>query len=414
MPSLGDFGEVLTVSTVKSWNDISEWYSDITRVQSREDYDLNEAYGEIFPKGAAGISETDKARRIYEYIEDRIGYSSVSFRQGAYVPQRAGKTLTTRLGDCKDMSALFLAFAHKAGLPANLVLVNTRNNGSKGITLPSMEFNHCIVQYQADGKDNFLELTDRYLPFGTLPQTVKAAQMLSVPYKYEKQPATLAAVPGGKSLTTLKRKVNIKIQSADVQINTSCAVTGNLASVFRERYLHKAPDEERETVREHVGYSFKNHVELGKYGFRNLEGAADTVHWNCDYTVKNEVVSVGDFSMLRPVFMEMVATQDIFTNEARQHPFQYWSYENTDNYVTEVVIELPEGKAFDQVPGNMQEKFEGMTYEIAYEKLTPGKLKVTRSFRADTGAEIAPAAFVGMKDFFNKIVEKEQKYISFK
>lgn len=414
MPSLVDFGEVLTVSTVKSWNDISEWYSDITRVQSREDYDLNVAYGEIFPKGAAGVSDTEKARRIYQYIGDRIGYSSVPFRQGAYVPQRAGKTLSTRLGDCKDMSALFLAFAHKAGLPANLVLVNTRNNGSKGITLPSMGFNHCIVQYQADGKDNFLELTDRYLPFGTLPQTVKAAQMLSVPYKYEKQPASLASVPRGKSFTTLKRSVVIKVQSADMQVQTSCAVTGNLASMFRERYLHKAPDEERETVREHVGYSFKNQVELGRYGFRNLDGAADTVHWSCDFTVKNEVVNVGDFSMLRPVFMEMVATQDIFTNEVRKYPFQYWSYENTDNYVTEVVIELPAGKSFDQIPGNMKEQFEGMKYEIAYEKLAPGKLKVTRSFGSDTGVEIAPAAFENMREFFNRIMEKEQKYISFK
>lgn len=414
MPSLGDFGEVLTVSTVQSWNDISEWYSDITRMQSREDYDLNVAFGEIFPKGANGLSATEKARQIYQYIEDNIGYSSVSFRQGAYVPQRAGKTLATRLGDCKDMSALFLAFAHKAGLPANLVLVNTRNNGSQGVSLPSMEFNHCIVQYQADGKDNFLELTDRYLPFGTLPQTVKSAQMLSVPYKYEKQPAALSAVPVGKSLTTLKRNVHIKVDAADVQVKTSCAVTGNLASVFRERYLHKAPDEARETVREHIGYSFKNHVELGQYGFKNLEGAADTVHWNCDYVVKNEVVSVGDFSMLRPAFMEVVATQDIFTDEARKYPFQYWSYENTDKYVTEVVIELPAGKVFDQVPGNMQEKFEGMAYEIAYEKVAPGTLKVTRTFRSDTGVEIAPASFAGMKNFFNKIVEKEQKYISFK
>ncbi|WP_423737226.1 DUF3857 domain-containing protein [Chitinophaga caseinilytica] len=414
MPSLGDFGEVLTVSTVKSWNDISEWYSDITRMQSREDYDLNMAYSEVFPKGAAGLSATEKARRIYQYIEGNIGYSSVSFRQGAYVPQRAGKTLATRLGDCKDMSALFLAFAHKADLPANLVLVNTRNNGTQGISLPSMEFNHCIVQYQADGKDNFLELTDRYLPFGTLPQTVKMAQMLSVPYKYEKQPASLQSVSGGKSNTTLTRKVHVKIQSTDVQVNTSCEATGNLAAIFRERYLHKAPDEERETVREHVGYGFKNHVELGKYAFRNLESDSDTVHWSCDFVVKNEVVNVGDFSMLRPAFMEAVATQNIFTDEERKYPFQYWSYENTDKYVTELTIELPEGKVFDQVPGNMEEQFQGMRYGIAYEKVAPGRLKVTRTFQADTGAEIAPAAFAGMKSFFNKIVEKEQKYISFK
>ncbi len=176
MPSVDDFGDVLHLSTVKSWDMIAEWYSDITRIQSREEYDVNVAFAKIFPGGTSGLSDMEKAKKIYEFIEENIGYSSVPFRQGAYVPQRAAKTLATRLGDCKDMSALFPAFAHKAGLEANMVLVSTRNNGVKGITLPSMEFNHCIVQYKAGNQHRYLELTDRYLPFGALPQSVQLAQ----------------------------------------------------------------------------------------------------------------------------------------------------------------------------------------------------------------------------------------------
>ncbi|AWO01916.1 hypothetical protein DLD77_09510 [Chitinophaga alhagiae] len=416
MPSLDDFGDVLHLSTVKSWNVISEWYSDITRMQSREDYDVNMAYAEIFPKGAAGLSDMEKARRIYQYIEKNIGYSSVSFRQGAYVPQRAAKTLNTKLGDCKDMSALFLAFAHKAGLEANLVLVSTRDNGVKGIRLPSMEFNHCIVQFKAAGKSRYLELTDRYLPFGALPQSVQYAQMLHIPYQYAgggEQLQQVAPPPnnGGASLT---RRVNIRVNQADVEVKTNVVVTGLLTSIIRNKYGNATKDESTDAVKEEIGSFYKNHVELGPYSFSALGEVTDSVGQEVSYTVKNEVVNVGDFSMLRPSFHEPVATQNIFTADARKYPFKYWAYENAEKYVTEVVIELPEGKAFNQVPSGLTTSFDKMNYSLTYEQLAAGKLKITRRFTTDTNKEVPAETFPGMKEFFNKIIESEQKYISFK
>lgn len=416
MPAVDDFGDVLHLSTVKSWDVIAEWYSDITRMQSREEYDVTMAFKKIFPKGAEGLSDEQKARNIYAFIEENIGYSSVPFRQGAYVPQRAAKTLATRLGDCKDMSALFLAFAHKAKLDANLVLVSTRNNGVKGISLPSMEFNHCIVQYKAGNESRYLELTDRYLPFGALPQTVQYAQMLPIPYQYKNNHEKLSQVKviPGSNASTITRRLHVKVNQADVEVKTHSTMTGNLASMLRDKFHNGTPDETKESVRAEVANFYKNHVEVKDYSFRNLDNLTDTVAQDVNYVVKNEVVNVGDFSMLRPSFHEAVATQGIFTDEARKYPFEYWSYENAEKYVTEVVIELPEGKVFNQVPAGFQGKYDWMDYALSYEQLAGNKLKIKRVFTTDLNKGVTPEAFAGMKDFFNKIIENEQKYISFK
>jgi hypothetical protein len=43
------------------------------------------------------------------------------------------------------------------------VLVDTKDNGSKEMMLPSVDFNHCIVSLQADGREYYLELTDNKL-----------------------------------------------------------------------------------------------------------------------------------------------------------------------------------------------------------------------------------------------------------
>jgi tetratricopeptide (TPR) repeat protein len=151
MPPANDVGKVLHVSTLKSWNEVANWYSDLSYQDLENNYELDAAFKEIFPKGTPA-SNFEKARLIYSYILTNIRYSSVSFRQSAMVPQNVAKTLSTRLGDCKDVASLFVALARKAGIPAQLVLVNTRDNGTKGLVLPSMEFNHCIALAKIDGK----------------------------------------------------------------------------------------------------------------------------------------------------------------------------------------------------------------------------------------------------------------------
>jgi predicted Zn-dependent protease len=413
-PNVNDIGQVLHVSTVKSWDFIAEWYSDITRIQSKEDFDVNAAYKEVFPNGVAGLNDNEKAQHIYNYIEQHISYSSVSFRQGAYVPQRASKTLNTRLGDCKDLSTLFVSFARKAGMEANLVLVSTRGNGQQGMRLPSMEFNHCIVQYK-DGNDyRSLELTDNHLPFNAMPQSLVGAQMLNIPYEYKSGEAIRLFEPQGHFDVTKSRKSRIVVDNTDLHINTILTANGEVASGLRSSYSDKAQDELKQDLQESVSGQFRNPVTLEKFSFSNLDNLKDTVIMDATYTVKNDVISVGDLNMVKPPLLDIVATADIFNNEPRQYPFEYWRYENVDHYNTEVEIELPAGKAFDQVPGNVQASFGDMKYELTYVKTAPNKLLIKRIFQTNIRDNIQPDAFPKMKDFFNLIVAAEQKYVSFK
>jgi transglutaminase-like putative cysteine protease len=414
MPTIDDIGQVLHISTVKSWDIIAEWYSDLTRMQCREDFSLNAAFAEIFPNGVKDMNDWEKARRIYEYIEKNIAYSSVSFRQGAYVPQRASKTLVTRLGDCKDLSALFVAFAHKAGLDANLMLVSTRENGQHNLLLPSMEFNHCVARFKADNEYHYLELTNNRLPFNTLPQSLVAAQVLNVPFHYNSNEKISLLPADDHHKVTMLRKTKVKISNSDLDITTNCRTSGELSSIMRSKYGNKTKTELTDDLQSTLAQQSKNPVVLGDFSFSNIDNLQDTVVQELHYTVKNDVINVGDFSMIRPVFVDIVATADIFTADARQYPFEYWSYENTDQYLTDIDMELPEGRSFDQVPANVESSFNNMTYQLTFQKTAPNKLQIRRKFITNRNQDITAADFNKMKDFFNTIVNAEQKYISFK
>lgn len=111
---------------------------------------------------------------------------------------------------------------------------------------------------------------------------------------------------------------------------------------------------------------------------------------------------------------DIVATADIFTPEARQHPFLYGNYENTDDYSTEIHIRLPAGKQFDQVPGSASLQLADMSYMLAFKKESEEKLVINRHFKTNCNKVVAPADFKQLETFFNGIIKAEQKYVSFK
>ncbi len=414
-PSLGDIGKVLHVSTVKSWDVIAEWYSDVTRQQSKENFDVLKTLQQIFPKGEASkLSNDEKAKKIYNFIEQNISYSSVAFRQGAYIPQRASKTLNTRLGDCKDVSTLFVSLARKVGLDANLVLVSTRRNGQQSMVLPSMEFNHCIARFKDGDNYRYLELTDNQLPYNALPQNDVGAQILNIPFNYDTKESIGLLKPANKNDVSLNRQTKIQVGATDLKVKTILTVTGELASGMRSRYANKDEEEIRQALQQSAASHFKNQVSLESFDVANLDNLDDTVSIGTAYSVKNEVIGVGDINMIKPPYMDVIATSDVFSNEPRQYPFTYWLYENTDHYTSQIEMELPAGKVFDQVPADVKASFRDMKYELTYQRVAPGKLIINRRFLTNIIDDI-PASEVGqMKDFFNLIVNAEQKYISFK
>ncbi|SHL36130.1 Transglutaminase-like superfamily protein [Chitinophaga jiangningensis] len=414
MPNVSEVGEVLHVSTVKDWDVIAEWYSDITREQSREDFEINEAFKEIFPNGTANLDDLTKARKIYDYIEDRISYSSVSFRQGAYVPQKAGKTLITKLGDCKDLSTLFLAFARKAGLPANLILVSTREYGEHNMQLPSLDFNHCIIAFKANNKTWYQELTSNTLPFGVVPTALAGAQILNIPYDF-KPGEKLGTIPASNyTKKSVVRRMDVTVKGTDAVLSSNCAYVGEVSEELRADYLHKTPEDVKDGVQNRVSRNFKNQVVLDNYSITNLDNRKDTLWLNTSFTVKNEVINVGDIHMIKLPFMDVVATADIFTAEPRQFPFVYADYEQLDDYITEMHVHLSGDIKFDQLPSATTLKMGEMSYSLEFNKVSDTHLVVTRHFSTDSNKTIPAAAWKELETFFNGIVKSEQKYISFR
>ncbi len=414
MPVLADVAPILHISTIPEWKEIADWYSDICNNKAEEDFEIVALYKKLFPDGQKAMTQFQKAKIIYEYIESNIRYSSVSFRQSAYVPQRASATLTTRLGDCKDLSSLFVTLAHMAGIHAQMVLVDTRDNGEKHIILPSVEFNHCIVRTVLDNKSYYLEMTDNYLPFASLPNNLLGSVILEIPSKnITDKPELKLLKSTSRTNDVVKRIVDIKPVESDLNMSIKTVMTGALSSNIRNEYVNLDSEKQIQTMEKTVAGRYKNNVKLDKISFKEIEKLNDSVEYNYSFKVKNEVSEIGSLKTFRVVYPDVVASLDNFSSDTRTYPIEYWSYENADSYETVVNISAPAGTKFVELPASETLAFKDIKFSIQYTLKAPDKLVITRKF-TNGRKNIAAADYTEFKTFFEKVVKAEQKFVAYK
>ena len=407
-----DVAVSLHLSTLPSWGNVAGWYKDLSEIKTEETFEVSEVFKQLFPQGTGKLSELQVAKKIYSYITGNIRYSSVSFRQSAFIPQKPSVTINTRLGDCKDLAVLFVSLGKLAGLKANLILVDTRENGKYEMALPSVEFNHCIVKTELDGKEYFLEVTDNDLPFASLPSNLYHAAYLVI--DGDSSNAKLKYLhAANRTKDKVKTDITLKLQDGDVQFDVKALKTGALTSSMRGQYAMLSNEKQKEALEKSLSGNFKNPLKLAKVNFRGLETGGDSITYDYSYKVSNEVTEVGAMSMIKIPFGEIVASLDNFSPDERTYSIEYWNYENTDEYETVINVHAPVGKEFIEIPKNEICQFKGSHYSLQFIRKSANQLQIVRKATIDRD-DIAPADYPAMKAFFNKIVKAESKYIVFK
>lgn len=234
MPASKDFLPTTEISTLKSWNDIAQWYSDVSLLQSEPGERVKAVVQDLMSKNPKANNK-EKAKIIYEYILKNIRYSSIPFRQSALVPQKAELVIESKLGDCKDLSTLFVSMCKVANIDANLVLVATNDDGFYQMDLPSINFNHCIVRLNVEQKPIYLELTNPFLAFGASQFNLEGAQFLNIPRKVE--PSYQAKIENFDFSNAIQSRVHrsskITVKENNLNVNVKSTKFGYSASSSR-------------------------------------------------------------------------------------------------------------------------------------------------------------------------------------
>jgi len=113
-------------------------------------------------------NDSDKARKIYEYVQNKTRYISVQIGIGGWKPFKASEVDRLGYGDCKGLTNYTLALLQAVGINSNYTVLyagdSQRNLESD---FAAMQGNHAILNIpQENGEDIWLECTNQKLPFG--------------------------------------------------------------------------------------------------------------------------------------------------------------------------------------------------------------------------------------------------------
>ena len=415
-PNHSDLTNSIKISTIKSWKEISNWYSDLVKKNLKLDKITKNTFNTIFPNGVKQLSQEEIAKKIYGYIESNITYSSLDFRQSGYVPQEPSKTITTKLGDCKDVSTLFVALAQLAGIKANLVLVLTNDNGFSSMLLPNNNFNHCIVKVILDNKNYFLELTDKYLPFKALPQNLYHASALVISFdKAENETSKLINIPFENNLkNSIHTVTQVTINEKEKVFLNKTTIEGSYKSYYNELFSSSTSEDVRKKkLEEGYNSSLKKVLNLQSSKLIQNELFDKSITFETQFSISERYQSVGNLKIVDIPFVDKVYTRDIIALESRKHDIEYFNYETNNEYHSEVILNIPEDKKFVEVPEGKSFSYKGHKYQIAFELIKPNSLKVSRNVVL-TWDKITVAEYLEYKKYVEDVIAIEEQIVGFK
>lgn len=396
-----------------SWKDIVQWYSDISAHQAKSDFTIKILTEELL--GEKNLTDLEKFQKIYEFVCTNIQYSSIDFRQSNIVPQKASKVYHSRLGDCKDVSTLFVSIAREAGLKAHLILINTEAKGLFDVLLPALDFNHCIVKIYFGNSSMYLELTDKYLPFGHLYASHFNAPILEIPNGKIPDDVNVERLkfnPGYENKILRSSKITID-KGLKMRIVTKTTNIGTSASDICSAYYNVPAEEQKKMLKQALSADFKSNITIDSCLMGDLKPLQDTGYYTSQYVVENEVLKLGSFKSVKIPVTDKLASTDIFDDKERKYDFDFVRYEPFEYYSHEMEVKLDNELTFVEVPKNIDLTYNGCKYNLIFEKLSEKQMKIKRTYTVNR--KIVEAAGFGLfKEFISAINEAENTHLLLK
>jgi hypothetical protein len=337
----------------------------------------------------------------------------VDFRQSGLIPQKATSVLNTKVGDCKDVSTLFVAMCKEAGIKdAGLVLVNTRDNGAKDLMLPSISFNHCIGRVTLDGQTCYVELTSEHLSFLSYGESLLNAFVLEI---YDESQDTAVEGfyfnPNNRNKNEISRTTTVSIEGRNMVVSLESKKTGFTGTSMKYAYKDLPEKERRESLLKILNEDHKN-VTLKTLEFDDFDTLNDEFNYSYSFVIENHISKTAGLNIFQIPWADAITSTEIVSDEDRSYPIELWRFMRYDRAIQEMTIELPAGARLAERPKNVTLDTKFGTYKLSF-RYVGNKIMATRELIPKVQV-VEPEDFEAFKKFVAQIVEYDAQNIAYR
>ena len=181
----------------ENWNNFGKWYFNEFLAMSGSISD--EVKTEVLKLVESEKEDIDKAKIIYQYVQDKSRYISIQLGIGGWKPTSAMKVHESGYGDCKALTNYTMNLLKVVGIESYYTIINSsasKYDIDKDVL--ALQGNHVILCLPTISSDTtWLECTSQTLPFGYVHGNIDeriALIIKSEGTKFTKTPAFTSAV----------------------------------------------------------------------------------------------------------------------------------------------------------------------------------------------------------------------------
>lgn len=319
-------------------------------------------------------SDFEKAKVIYQWVQQNIHYVAFEYGMGGFVPRDASDVFQKLYGDCKDMANLLNQMLRYAQLDSHLTWIGTRSKPYKYEEVPTPQVdNHMITNLVIDGKSHFLDATDKFCPFTFPSSMIQGKEALIGKSDKEFRLEMVPVVETTRNKTTILMKLNLENN------NIIGDVTTTISGLNKSYLLNSlsANNQKENEIWKNILTANNQKIqleiqELQKNDYQELPSKAIF-----KLKLENGVKDVNGKLLVKPLLL-FPLKESLIDVEKRKH-----SIEKDLAYVYEIQYEyqLPLDYKVEYLPENDKTENDLGSYDIQY-KLVHNSIKVTQKIES--------------------------------
>ena len=350
---------------------------------------------DIDPLLTKGMSDTDKATLIFNYVKARMNWNG---EFGYLCDTGVKKAYAAKTGNVAEINLMLTAMLRHAKLDANPVLVSTRANGVAMYPTRSA-YNYVIAAVKIDEKIVLLDATAKYTQPNIIP--VRAINWVGRLIKRNGETEEINLVPK----TVAKEAITLMCT-----INHDGTVAGKIrdqymdhnAYLFRDKYTGMQQDNYLEEMED----KYKG-IAINDYKITNEKDVTKPLIEEYSFTHNNVADVIGNKIYLSPMLF-FKRHENPFKQETREYPVDF-AFPYQDKYA--INLKVPDGYTIESLPKpvaiTMEENIGSFKYNIL---VTGNNIQLSITFEINL-PNVSADYYKTLKDFYQKMLEKQNEQI---
>src|SRR5690554_5473642 len=342
-----------------------------------------------------------KARKIYEFVQDKVRYVSIQIGIGGWKPMPASDVDRLSYGDCKALTNYTKALLDAVGIPSYYTIVyGDKSHRDLDDDFASIQGNHVILGIP-DGDDiTWLECTSQDLPYGYIGSLTEDRNVVMI-------------TPEGGKLArtkTYESLENTQITQMSIRVDAEGTLNAEFERVsqglqYENKYAMVILNESEVDRYYKRTWKHINGFSIVDYEFdNNRDSIAFTEKLNLK--LPNYSIAVGESFLLTPnVFNQFRAIPPQIHDRKQNIKIRHGFFDDDS-----VIIEIPSEMSIESVPEPIQIENKFGTYEVTFSRLSEQCVAYHRKFHLYRG-EFPPEAYQAFRDFLRTVSRADQTTI---